>query len=86
MPICKLVTFYYFFRTCIPSCPPRSYADETGLCKQCHESCATCIGPGQDNCVRCAMDHFRITDLDICMQQCPEGYFESECFYLFFTK
>lgn len=63
---------------CIPSCPPRSFADLKGECQECHESCATCLGPGQDNCVQCAENYFHIVDLDICMQQCPEGYFEGK--------
>ncbi|XP_017774307.1 PREDICTED: furin-like protease 2 [Nicrophorus vespilloides] len=63
-------------KTCVSACPPRSYADSQGVCQACHESCDTCIGAGQNNCLSCSPGHVRVVDLDICMQQCPEGYFE----------
>lgn len=62
--------------TCVSACPPRSYADAQGLCRPCHESCDTCTGPGQNNCLSCSPGHVRVVDLDFCMQQCPDGYFE----------
>lgn len=65
-----------FYRTCVRNCPPRSYGDAHGVCQACHESCDTCTGPGQDNCITCAPAHVKVIDLDICMQQCPEGYYE----------
>lgn len=68
----------YFFRLCISSCPPRSYPDSQGVCQPCHESCDTCTGSGQSNCLACSPGHVRVIDLDFCMQQCPDGYFESE--------
>lgn len=65
-----------FFRTCVSMCPPRSYSDAQGMCQPCHESCETCTGAGQNNCLSCSPGHVRVLDLDICMQQCPEGYYE----------
>ncbi|XP_065170470.1 furin-like protease 2 isoform X2 [Atheta coriaria] len=63
-------------KTCVSSCPPRSYADAQGMCQPCHDSCDTCTGAGPNNCMTCSPGHVRVVDLDICMQQCPEGYFE----------
>ncbi|KAI4457760.1 proprotein convertase subtilisin/kexin-related [Holotrichia oblita] len=63
-------------KTCVSTCPPRSYSDAQGLCQPCHESCNTCTGPGQNNCLSCSPGHVRVLDLDVCLQQCPEGYFE----------
>lgn len=69
-------------------CPPRSFPNQGGVCWPCHESCETCAGAGQDSCLTCAPAHLRVTDLAVCLQVCPEGYYESEyCnilnFYLF---
>lgn len=66
----------YFFRTCVSTCPPRSYSDQ-GECKPCHEACELCAGPDQKGCPKCSPGHVKVVDLDICLQQCPEGYFES---------
>jgi proprotein convertase subtilisin/kexin type 5 len=63
-------------RTCVSTCPPRSYADSQGVCQPCHEACETCTGPDQKSCLTCSPGHVRVIDLDICLQQCPEGYFE----------
>lgn len=59
-------------------CPPRSFPSQNGACWPCHETCETCAGPGQDSCLTCAPAHLRVTDLAVCLRQCPEGYIESE--------
>ncbi|CAH1972311.1 unnamed protein product [Acanthoscelides obtectus] len=64
-------------KTCVSVCPPRSYADSQGVCQACHEACETCTGPDQRSCLTCSPGHVRVIDLDICLQQCPEGYYES---------
>lgn len=48
------------------------------MCWPCHESCETCAGAGQDSCLTCAPAHLHVTDLAVCLQQCPDGYYESE--------
>nr|CAD7204227.1 unnamed protein product [Timema douglasi] len=63
---------------CVSRCPPRSFPSQGGSCWPCHESCETCAGAGQDSCVTCAPAHMRLSDLSVCLQQCPEGYYESE--------
>ncbi|KAI5722116.1 hypothetical protein M8J76_003929 [Diaphorina citri] len=69
---------YRLDNTCVSRCPPRSFPNQGGVCWPCHESCETCAGAGQDSCLTCAPAHLRVTDLAICLQQCPEGYFESK--------
>lgn len=64
--------------TCVSRCPPRSFPSQNGACWPCHETCETCAGPGQDSCLTCAPAHLRVTDLAVCLRQCPEGYIESE--------
>lgn len=70
-------TVSLFFSTCVSRCPPRSFPNKGGVCWPCHESCETCAGAGQDSCLTCAPAHLRVTDLAVCLQQCPDGYFES---------
>ncbi|CAH2087558.1 unnamed protein product [Euphydryas editha] len=62
---------------CVSRCPPRSYATQGGLCWPCHESCETCVGPGQDSCLTCSPAHLLVVDLGLCLQQCPDGYWEN---------
>lgn len=66
-------------------CPPRSFPSQNGACWPCHETCETCAGPGQDSCLTCAPAHLRVTDLAVCLRQCPEGYIESEYQFNVFT-
>uniref|UniRef100_A0A224XI33 furin n=1 Tax=Panstrongylus lignarius TaxID=156445 RepID=A0A224XI33_9HEMI len=44
--------------------------------ERCHESCATCAGSTQDSCLTCAPGHLYMTDLGLCLQRCPDGYYE----------
>lgn len=64
--------------TCVSRCPPRSFPNQEGVCWACHESCETCAGAGQDSCLTCAPAHLHVVDLAICMQVCPDGYYESK--------
>ncbi|XP_050300640.1 furin-like protease 2 [Anthonomus grandis grandis] len=73
---CIACRFKRMDNACVSACPPRSYSDQ-GVCKPCHEACETCTGPDQKSCVTCAPGHVRVLDLDICLQQCPENYFEN---------
>ncbi|XP_045465314.1 furin-like protease 2 isoform X1 [Harmonia axyridis] len=61
---------------CVRACPPRSFADPKGVCQMCHEACETCTGPDPNSCLTCSPGYVRVLDLGICLQQCPEGYFE----------
>jgi len=42
----------------------------------CDESCSTCAGPSRQSCLTCAPDLLFVTDLGLCVQHCPDGYFE----------
>ncbi|XP_060524028.1 furin-like protease 2 [Cylas formicarius] len=64
-------------KNCVSACPPRSYSDSQGVCQPCHEACETCTGPDQKSCLSCSPGHVHVIDLDICLQQCPEGYYEN---------
>lgn len=59
-------------------CPPRSFPNQGGVCWACHESCETCAGAGQDSCLTCAPAHLHVVDLAVCLQVCPDGYYESK--------
>ncbi|XP_066992813.1 furin-like protease 2 [Anabrus simplex] len=74
---CIACKHYKLDNTCVSRCPPRSFPNQGGVCWPCHESCETCAGPGQDSCLTCAPAHLRVTDLSVCLQQCPEGYYEN---------
>lgn len=64
--------------TCVSRCPPRSFPNQGGVCWACHESCETCAGAGQDSCLTCAPAHLHVVDLAVCLQGCPDGYYESK--------
>ncbi|XP_058802575.1 furin-like protease 2 isoform X2 [Phymastichus coffea] len=74
---CVTCKSYRLDNMCVSRCPPRSFPNQGGVCWPCHESCETCAGAGQDSCLSCAPAHLRVTDLAVCLQQCPEGYYES---------
>ncbi|KAK6644158.1 Furin-like protease 2 [Polyplax serrata] len=74
---CLACRHYSLDNTCVSRCPPRSFPSQEGVCWPCHESCETCAGPGQDSCLICAPAHLRVTDLAVCIQQCPDGYYEN---------
>ncbi|EDS41848.1 proprotein convertase subtilisin/kexin type 4, furin [Culex quinquefasciatus] len=73
---CVACKHYRLDNTCVSRCPPRSFPNQGGVCWPCHESCETCAGAGQDSCLTCAPAHLYVTDLAVCLQICPDGYFE----------
>lgn len=74
---CIACKHYKLDNTCVSRCPPRSFPNQGGVCWPCHESCETCAGAGQDSCLTCAPAHLLVTDLAVCLQQCPDGYYEN---------
>ncbi|XP_055634461.1 furin-like protease 2 isoform X2 [Toxorhynchites rutilus septentrionalis] len=74
---CVACKHYRLDNTCVSRCPPRSFPNQGGVCWPCHESCETCAGAGQDSCLTCAPAHLYVTDLAVCLQICPDGYFEN---------
>nr|XP_049702318.1 furin-like protease 2 [Helicoverpa armigera] len=73
---CVACKHYRLDNTCVSRCPPRSFVNQGGVCWPCHESCETCAGAGQDSCLTCAPAHLLVVDLAVCLQQCPDGYYE----------
>ncbi|XP_034833385.1 furin-like protease 2 isoform X2 [Maniola hyperantus] len=73
---CISCKHYRLDDACVSRCPPRSYANQGGVCWPCHEYCETCVGPGQDSCLTCAPSYLLVADLGVCTQQCPDGYWE----------
>nr|CAD7197486.1 unnamed protein product [Timema douglasi] len=65
---------------CVRRCPSGSFPGQTGVCISCHESCGTCTGAGGGNCITCAPAHLHVTDLAVCLQQCPEGYIHGDSY------
>ncbi|KAL4463156.1 hypothetical protein ABPG74_007157 [Tetrahymena malaccensis] len=45
------------------------------ICEQCDESCLTCTGPSENECVTCREDLI-VYQGNSCLSQCPEGYFK----------
>lgn len=46
---------------------------ENGHCKQCHASCKTCAGPGENNCISCQKP--LLLQAKRCVYQCDDGYY-----------
>lgn len=73
---CISCKHYRLDNACVSRCPPRSFANQAAICQPCHESCETCSGSGPDACLTCAPAHLLVADLTVCLQQCPDGYWE----------
>ncbi|KCV68162.1 TKL protein kinase [Fonticula alba] len=59
---------------CQPSCPESQYLDPvTGVCTACDGSCATCNGPSDRDCWRCA-DASEVVQDGRCRQECADGF------------
>ncbi|KAH8408854.1 hypothetical protein KR009_002398 [Drosophila setifemur] len=74
---CVACTHYRLDNTCVSRCPPRSFPNQVGNCWPCHDTCETCAGAGPDSCLTCAPAHLHVIDLAVCLQVCPDGYFEN---------
>uniref|UniRef100_A0A336LJV0 furin n=1 Tax=Culicoides sonorensis TaxID=179676 RepID=A0A336LJV0_CULSO len=74
---CVACKHFRLDNTCVSRCPPRSFPNQGSVCWPCHESCETCAGAGQDSCLTCAPAHLYVVDLAVCLQICPDGYFEN---------
>lgn len=63
-------------RTCNKACHRKFYAnDKTFICQSCHKSCATCSGPGDNQCLTCPDKlHFHN---NTCLLQCPAGWYKT---------
>jgi len=72
---------------CVPMCPREKYADEKGVCQDCHENCEDngCTGPvngvGPGACNSCAIAIFDTNAVNVtsCLSSessCETGFFE----------
>lgn len=80
---CLSCDYYYFLtksQTCEISCPEGSYEDfELNICKDCHQSCKSCVDGSEEDCLDCAEGYYLLlTQKQVCVQRCPEGFYESE--------
>jgi len=68
---CPTSMYYDTTGTCLTECPSGSYLDSiTNACIPCHETCATCTGPGAAACASCSIDTPVAFD-SRCFTTCP---------------
>ncbi|KAI4572268.1 hypothetical protein MJT46_005336 [Ovis ammon polii x Ovis aries] len=58
---------------CLSECPGGYYADATGRCKVCHNSCASCSGPTASHCTACIQP--QALRQGHCLPSCGEGFY-----------
>ncbi|XP_062470145.1 extracellular matrix organizing protein FRAS1 [Pezoporus occidentalis] len=58
---------------CLSHCQAQFYMDSTGVCKECHPSCASCVGNTSQDCTACLSSHVLLEGR--CLSECPEGLF-----------
>lgn len=58
---------------CMSECPGGYYADATGRCKVCHNSCASCSGPTPSHCTACSPP--KALRQGHCLPRCGEGFY-----------
>ncbi|XP_053831515.1 extracellular matrix organizing protein FRAS1 [Vidua macroura] len=58
---------------CLPFCPPHFHVDSTGVCRECHSSCAGCVGNSSQDCTACPAPHVLLEGR--CLPSCPQGLF-----------
>ncbi|XP_064619371.1 proprotein convertase subtilisin/kexin type 6-like isoform X2 [Lineus longissimus] len=63
---------------CVLSCHSGEYADETNVCHKCHSTCSTCEQKGPEGCLTCQQGYFLVQDQQVCVAQCPDGYYADQ--------
>ncbi|XP_016153247.1 PREDICTED: extracellular matrix protein FRAS1 [Ficedula albicollis] len=58
---------------CLPACPSQFHVDSTGVCRECHSSCAGCVGNSSQDCTACPASLLLLEGR--CLPTCPEGLF-----------
>ncbi|KAG8515171.1 Extracellular matrix protein FRAS1, partial [Galemys pyrenaicus] len=61
---------------CISECSGGYYADATGRCKVCHNSCASCSGPTASHCTACS--HPQALHQGRCLSSCGENFYPDQ--------
>ncbi|KCV69803.1 TKL protein kinase [Fonticula alba] len=68
-----------FQGACVASCPPGSHPSlgSSGelACAACHPTCATCQGPGPEQCTSCPAPGLLLLASNTCVDACPGGHF-----------
>ncbi|XP_027744997.1 extracellular matrix protein FRAS1 [Empidonax traillii] len=58
---------------CLSHCQARFHVDSTGVCRECHSSCAGCVGDSAQDCTACVAPQVLLEGR--CLPACPEGLF-----------
>ncbi|KAL4510243.1 hypothetical protein ABPG72_010436 [Tetrahymena utriculariae] len=61
-----------FTKKCIIKCDPSEFLNSLQQCQKCDQSCATCKGAGQSDCISCSQNTFY--NNGVCYTICPNGY------------
>ncbi|EAS04209.2 zinc finger lsd1 subclass family protein, partial (macronuclear) [Tetrahymena thermophila SB210] len=64
------------FKKCVQDCDKNQYKNEVNqTCSTCDPQCATCFGPGSNNCLSCPRN--LILSLGQCVEVCPVSYYKN---------
>ena len=63
-----LILFFQFSPSL--TCESNEYKATNGTCVQCFPSCASCMGPGNQNCTSCIDRYFYINKTNSCFSNC----------------
>ncbi|KAL4489764.1 hypothetical protein ABPG72_022404 [Tetrahymena utriculariae] len=76
---CQLPRYFQKLTTsCELQCQPNQYGNsKTAMCEQCDNSCATCSGPSNNQCLSCENSLFYLQTSGACVSNCPSGYFQN---------
>ncbi|EAS06676.2 zinc finger lsd1 subclass family protein (macronuclear) [Tetrahymena thermophila SB210] len=66
------------FKKCVQDCDKNQYKNEVNqTCSTCDPQCATCFGPGSNNCLSCPRNLILILSLGQCVEKCPVSYYKN---------
>lgn len=63
---------------CVTSCKPNEYQTSEQLCRPCHESCSTCQGPTDKDCLSCPESNKYLSSIGQCLEQCSRGFVDEK--------
>ncbi|EAR88127.3 zinc finger lsd1 subclass family protein (macronuclear) [Tetrahymena thermophila SB210] len=64
---------------CVSICPISYYADlNTNTCKQCDQSCKTCNGNSNSNCLSCSLPLYFDSATSKCVSNCNQNQYKSD--------
>ncbi|KAL4493947.1 hypothetical protein ABPG72_021964 [Tetrahymena utriculariae] len=74
---CVLPLYYQASSSsCVQSCQTKQYQDNlTATCSSCDSSCASCSGPGKNECLMCSGSLYFDSTTKQCVNKCPDSYF-----------